>query len=73
MSSVFGVIVRTLRGMGDQEPLGAFSDLSALFALLARPIQKITLELLMIAESEIGFRNRECGAIGESFLPRLSR
>ena len=75
MSSVFGVIVRTLPGDGGPGAvLGAFSDLIALlFASLARPIKKIALELLMIAEPEVGFRNWECGAVGESFLPRLER
>ena len=70
VSLVFGVIVRTLRGDGGPGAVqGAFCDRSALlFALLARPIKKIALELLTIAEPEFGFRNRECSAVGEGFL-----
>ena len=75
MSLVFGVIVRTLRGDGGPGAVqGAFCDRSALLvALLARPIKKIALELLTIAEPEFGFRNRECRVVGEGFLPRLAR
>ena len=36
-------------------------------------VEKIALELLMIAEPEFGFRTRGCRAVGESFLRRLDR